>query len=41
MAFKVFISHSVAPRELVIVYSMTNEVAKRGASPFIPEKREG
>lgn len=38
MAFKVFISHSVAPRELGIVYTMANEAARRGASPFIPDR---
>jgi len=38
MAFKVFISHSVSPGELGIVYGMANEAAKRGASPFIPDR---
>jgi len=38
MAFKIFISHSVAPRELGIVYAMANEASKRGASPFIPDR---
>ena len=38
MAFKIFLSHSVAPRELVIVYATANEGAKRGASPFIPDR---
>jgi len=28
MSFKVFISHSVAPRELGIVYAMANEGVK-------------
>ncbi|MEO0289985.1 MAG: TIR domain-containing protein [candidate division WOR-3 bacterium] len=38
MPFKVFISHSVAPRELGIVYAVVNEAAKKGASPFIPDR---
>lgn len=38
MAFKVFISHSVAPRELGIVYAIANAGAKWGASPFIPDR---
>lgn len=38
MSFKVFISHSVAPGELGVVYAMANEIAKRGASPFIPDR---
>lgn len=38
MSFKVFISHSVAPRELGIVYAMANESAKRGSAPFIPDR---
>ncbi|MEW6607728.1 MAG: toll/interleukin-1 receptor domain-containing protein [bacterium] len=38
MNFKVFISHSVAPRELGVVYAMANEAAKRGASPFVPDR---
>ncbi|MBA7699471.1 hypothetical protein ES703_108168 [subsurface metagenome] len=38
MGFKVFISHSVAPKELGIVYTIANESAKKGASPFIPDR---
>ncbi len=38
MTFKVFISHSVAPRELGIVYGIANEGAKRGASTFFPDR---
>lgn len=38
MDFRVFISHSVAPIELGIVYAIANESAKRGASPFIPDR---
>jgi len=36
MAFKIFISHSVALREPEIVYAMANEAARRKTSPFIP-----
>lgn len=38
MAFKVYISHSVEPRELGIVYAVANEGAKRGAAPVIPDR---
>lgn len=38
MGLKVFISHSVAPRELGIVYAIANEAARRGADPFIPDR---
>lgn len=38
MAFNVFISHSVAPQELGIVYAIANEGAKRGMNPFIPDR---
>lgn len=38
MALKVFISHSVAPGELGIVYAIANEAAKRGATTFIPDR---
>lgn len=38
MGSKVFISHSVTPKELGIVYTIANESAKRGASPFIPDR---
>lgn len=38
MEFSVFISHSVAPRELAIVYALAEEAAKRGLSPFIPDR---
>jgi TIR domain len=38
MALKIFISHSVAPNELGIVYAIANEGAKRGASPYIPDR---
>lgn len=38
MAFKVFISHSVGPRELAIVYALAQEAAKRGISPVIPDR---
>ena len=38
MAFEVFLSHSVSPRELGIVYGIANQGAKKGASPFIPDR---
>jgi len=38
MAFKIFISHSVAPKELGIAYAIANEGAKRGAVPYIPDR---
>jgi len=38
MPFKVFISHSVAPRELGIVYAIANEAAKKGTEAFIADR---
>src|SRR4030042_2405515 len=38
MAFRIFISHSVAPKELGIVYAIINEGSKRGVVPFIPDR---
>lgn len=38
VSFKIFLSHSVAPRELGIVYAMANEIAKRRKVPFIPDR---
>jgi hypothetical protein len=38
MPYRVFISHSVAPRELGIVYAIANEAAKKGAEAFIANR---
>jgi hypothetical protein len=38
MPFQVFISHSVAPRELGVVYAVANEAAKDGAEAFISDR---
>ncbi|MDI6839550.1 MAG: toll/interleukin-1 receptor domain-containing protein [bacterium] len=38
MSIRIFISHSVAPRELALVDAMAEEVARRGAVPFIPRR---
>lgn len=38
MSFKVFISHSVSPRELAVVYTLAEEAIKKGMSPFIPDR---
>lgn len=39
MSFKVFISHSVNPRELAIVYALAEEAGKQGIDPFIPDRQ--
>jgi hypothetical protein len=38
MVIRVFISHSVAPRELALVNSVADIVAQRGAIPVIPDR---
>ena len=38
MAIRIFISHSVTPRELVLVDSMGEEAAKREAIAIIPDR---
>lgn len=38
MAFGVFISHSVSPVELGIVYGIADEAARRGMEPYIPDR---
>lgn len=38
MSFKVFISHSVDPVELGIVYAIADEAARRGMQPHIPDR---
>lgn len=38
MAFSVFISHSVSPVELGIVYGIADEAARRGMEPYIPDR---
>jgi hypothetical protein len=38
MNLRVFLSHSVAPYELGIIYAIAEEIAKRGAIPFIPDR---
>ena len=39
MVFKVFISHSVSPKELAAVYTLAEEAAKRGLHPYVPDRR--
>lgn len=38
MVFKVFISHSVSPVELGIVYGIADEAARRGMEPYLPDR---
>jgi hypothetical protein len=38
MSFRVFISHSVSPTELGIVYAIAEEAARRGMQPHIPDR---
>jgi len=38
MSFKVFISHSVSPKELAVVYTLAEEAIKKGMSPFVPDR---
>lgn len=38
MPIRIFISHSVTPRELVLVNAMGEEAARRGAIPSIPDR---
>lgn len=38
MTFRVFISHSVTPAELGIVYAIAEEAARRGMEPYIPDR---
>lgn len=38
MNFRVFISHSVAPAELGIVYAIAEEASHRGMQPYIPDR---
>lgn len=38
MAFKVYISHSVSPSELGVVYAVAEEAERRGIVPFIPDR---
>ncbi|MFQ6089528.1 MAG: toll/interleukin-1 receptor domain-containing protein [Candidatus Methanofastidiosia archaeon] len=38
MPIRIFISHSVAPRELVLVNAMAEEAARRGVTPSIPDR---
>lgn len=38
MSFKVFISHSVSPKELAIIYTLAEESMKKGMSPFVPDR---
>jgi hypothetical protein len=38
MGYKIFISHSVNPQELAIVYSLAEEASKQGITPFIPDR---
>jgi hypothetical protein len=39
MSFSVFISHSVSPAELGIVYAISEEAARRGMQPYIPDRQ--
>ena len=38
MSFKAFISHSVDPVELGIVYAVADEAARSGMQPHIPDR---
>lgn len=38
MSFRVFLSHSVSPAELGIVYAIAEESARRGMQPYIPDR---
>ena len=38
MSFRVFLSHSVSPAELGIVYAIAEEAARRGMQPYIPDR---
>ena len=38
MGFSVFISHSISPVELGIVYGIADEAARRGMEPYIPDR---
>ncbi len=38
MVFNVFISHSVSPVELGIVYGIADEAARRGMEPYLPDR---
>lgn len=39
MAFRVYISHSVAPHELGAIYGMVELAARKGMEPIIPDRR--
>jgi hypothetical protein len=38
VSFRVFVSHSVSPAELGIVYGIAEEAARRGMQPYIPDR---
>lgn len=38
MSFKIYLSHSVLPRELGIVYAIARELSKKGGYPVIPDR---
>ena len=38
MSFRVFLSHSVSPAKLGIVYTIAEEAARRGMQPYIPDR---
>ncbi len=38
MGFNVFVSHSVSPAELGIVYGIAEEATRRGMQPYIPDR---
>jgi hypothetical protein len=38
MSFVVFLSHSVSPAELGIVYAIADEASRRGMQPYIPDR---
>lgn len=38
MSSRVFLSHSVSPAELGIVYAIAEESARRGMQPYIPDR---
>ncbi len=39
MPFKIYVSHSVSPRELGIVYAIAKELVKKGGYSIIPDRR--
>lgn len=38
MSFKVYVSHSVSPRELAAVYTLAEQVSRLGMEVFVPDR---